>query len=555
MALTEDTELVLRVFATLRDSAPSHADYKAHLKYIQDFGKDGYFKALDKYFANHFDVQLAAMLLQSTGLNTVDLEGDGNTDNMHIAMAFIQNHAGNRIQAMLDLTEQLSRITSGPLRNIARAYNEKIADGHTYSSRPDSSEAALYNDNIKVEGTAGSDAFYADGSAGKAQYIIGGQKISLNTVWLFNTADQNTENDSQKLGALKAGTPTTAASYGVKLQVNFRGLLSREIAIDDQTDFQASQLDINLAIKKAINEDAVLGKLLEAVDGPGGTLGVLSKFSARHDDSSLSIRLIAPDQAALSDEVVANFIAKNPNTGVSDAASMLHYIESHVSSAAAAGSLHHNYYAQSRIGLDDNTRPVYGQDSNAAHDHLIAGSAGNDVLILGTAGKNQLAKLLNSNDTVQYTGAFDHDTIVNFQAGPFPNADKFDFTLLHKTTHDIATSLHKADIGASKANRVGSVSDGQIRLVNKITNPMAHTHSNNSAEAIKQLFTDAGAGTMAKQLYIAIDAATGTGDVYQVADGNGANDLTVTLLGSITMANESITAPYHWSDLTIDNFV
>ena len=380
--------------------------------------------------------------------------------------------------------------------------------------------------------------------------------VHSKALWVFNTADQTTINDSQKVASIQAGTPTTVGSYGVKVQVNYRGLLSQAIAIDDKADFKANQQDINKAIKQAIQGDAVLSHLLEVIDGPGGTLGILSKIDGQLDEASLDLKFIAPSQDELSPQVVADFIAHNPNAGVRDAAGLLKHIEDHVTSAQVNGSLHHDFYAQTLMALSDNRYPIDGQNSNAVGDHIINGSTGNDVIVLGTAW-HPSGQLLSSNDTVKYTAAFDHDTIVNFDAGPLPGADKLDFTPL-STAAGTATTLNKTEITAPTASVVGHVTDGQIRLVHKHVQDgtTAATTDNDSAQDVQQLFTDAATGTAARQIYIAVDSQTGTGDVYQVVDGAGTNDLSVTLLGHITLANHPLAnTPFNWADLTDENFV
>lgn len=376
-------------------------------------------------------------------------------------------------------------------------------------------------------------------------------------LWVFNTADQSTVNDSQKVAGIQAGMPTTVGSYGVKVQVNYRGLLSQAIAIDDKADFQASQQDINQAIKKAIQGDAVLSHLLEVIDGPAGTLGILSKIDGQLDPTSLDLNFIAPNAAELTPDVVAGFVARNPNAGVHDAASLLQHIDNHVTSANADGSLHHDFYAQTRMALSDNHTPINGQNSSVARDYVIAGRTGDNVLVLGTTW-HPSGQLRSSNDTVKYTAAFGHDTLVNFEAGSIPGADRFDFTALSRASDNTFTSLNKTEIAAPTASVVGAVTDGQIRLVHKHVQDgvTAATTDNDSAQDVQQLFTDAATGTAARQIYIAVDSQTSTGDVYQVVDGAGANDLSVALLGHIILANHPFgSTAFNWANLTTGNFV
>lgn len=370
-----------------------------------------------------------------------------------------------------------------------------------------------------MQGGAGHDVLYVDNS-GNGEYLVGGNVLHSKAPWVFNTADQATINDSQKVAGIQAGTPASVGSYGVKVQVNYRALLSQAIAIDDKADFKANQQDINKAIKQAIQGDAVLSQLLEVIDGPGGTLGILCKTDAQLDAASLDLKFIAPGQDEPSPKVVADFIAHNPSAGMQDAAGLLKHIENHVTSAQVNGSLHHDSYPQTFMLPSDNRFPIDGQNSNVVGDHIINGSTGNNVIVLGTAW-HPSGQLLGSNDTVKYTTAFDHDTTVNFDAGPLSGADKLDFT-----PPSTATTVNKTEITAPTASVVDHVTDGHIRLVHKHvqdgTTPA--TTDNDSAQDVQQLFTDAATGTAARQIYIAVDSQTGTGEVYQVVDSAGTNN-------------------------------
>lgn len=561
LALLENNKLVLRAFATLVDAAPSHADYESHLQFIQSHGKEHYINTLNQAFASYSDEQLAGLLLKSTGLNGIDLEGDGNIDNMTLATSFIRANSGNRIRAMLDLTEQLSNIQSGALRDIATAYRHKISEAHEYSRFLWwGTERVHFNDNHQVQGGPGDDVFYADGNTGGKAYLINGQEVHSKAVWIFNT-DENNSVHSAKLHDPKPGLPTTVGSYGVKVQVSYHGIKSQAIAIADQADYQANQQDINQAIKQAINSDAVLNKLFQAEDGLNGTLLVLAKANL-YDSPKISF--IAPGINELSPQVVQNFISHNPRSGVTDAASMLRHIEKNVTSDDHS-SIYNKFYKKTVFGYDDLWQQVKGARSNTPKDHIIEGGAGNDIIVLGTAsnegiGKNKVLILgtasnpfyspENSNNTVKYSGAFGHDFIINFVAKATSleddflisrNKDKFDFAQLHRTSPDVITTVnHTKKYHPGPRNKLNYVTDGEI-LINY--------NAAQSAEEVKNIFTDPGAGSAAKQLYISVDKFN-TGQVYQVTDGAGANDITVNMLGTITL---DYNAP--WSILTAEDFV
>lgn len=120
-----------------------------------------------------------------------------------------------------------------------------------------------------------------------------------------------------------------------------------------------------------------------------------------------------------------------------------------------------------------------------------------------------------------------------------PRVDKLDFGLLHKSSYETLSSVNGPLWSSPQAQVAGKISSGFIRLAQKhvIDGVTASTADNDSAEDVKQLFTDGTTGL--KQLYIAINHATATGDVYQVVDGVGSNDLTVTLLGNLTLVSSA----------------
>ena len=530
-------ELVIYAFDILDDRAPDHADYQAHLQFINDFGQAHYLNTLEGIFAAHSDAELAKWLLQATGLNGIDLEGDGNFDNMALATSFIQANSGNRVKAMLDIAHQLSYHLTGELGGIGYAYTDKLHAGYKYAKDPASTYPIYYNANYQIQGTAGNDTLYTQ-NKNIGRYTIGGQDIESKALWVFNTAEQNRDfSPTQKVSSLQAGTPTTIGSYGVKVQVSFRGqVFSKEVAIDDKSDFQANQQDINQAIKQAINQDTVLSKLLQAIDGPDATLGVLAKIDgSTHTDRSLDIRFIAPEISELTPEVVRGFIAQNPASGVHDAASLLSHIKKFVTDANSASSLHGQFYAKTRLALDDGYREITGYSVIYTRNHVVSGSTGDDLIVLQASSQGALNPMETSSDRVRYSDPFGHDTLVNFD----PRVDKLDFGLLHKSSYQILSSFNGLAMHSPQAQIVGNVSDGFIHLAQKhvMDGVTTSTADNDSAEDIKQLFTDGATGL--KQLYIAVDHATATGDVYQVVDGVGTNDLTVTLLGNLTLISSA----------------
>lgn len=144
---------VLRAFAVLANSAPSNTDYSIHLGYIKDFTYDGYIAALNDIFAGVSDADMAALLLKNTGLDTIDLEGDGNNDNTALAQAFITANAGNRVGAMLNLTKILQGSTLAP----AATFNANFEAAYTYATNAENTTWRAFNGSVEQVLTLGMD--------------------------------------------------------------------------------------------------------------------------------------------------------------------------------------------------------------------------------------------------------------------------------------------------------------------------------------------------------------------------------------------------------------
>jgi len=222
--------------------------------------------------------------------------------------------------------------------------------------------------NFAIDGGNGSDTIYVDNTADKAQFYF-------NYVGAMTPADL----DSQDAASVLA--------VNAVLQVEFKGFESVDIEIansyDKRVNVVIDDLSVNQAIKKAINDDAVLSKLLIAEDGPGNTLIVTSLIDGFViDTSSLNInfdsRPLTDGQATLSTPVIL-FTDVN---------------------AVALAELTDGY----------DTNGLNGEDSTATSDNTINGGeadGANDVIVLGTGEF--------SNDTVVFSGFGNAtDFVVNF---------------------------------------------------------------------------------------------------------------------------------------------
>lgn len=190
---------VLRAFAVLANAAPSNTDYNIHLGYVKDFGMDGYVAALNDIFAGVSDADMAALLLRNTGLDTIDLEGDGNTDNLALATAFITGNAGNRVGAMLNLTKTLQGSSLTP----AASFNANFDAAYAYATNGENTTWRAFNGTVDQVLTLGMDK------------LVGGAMNDYFKAYLVNGA--NTFQDGDVLDG-GAGNDTLFADINAKQQ-------------------------------------------------------------------------------------------------------------------------------------------------------------------------------------------------------------------------------------------------------------------------------------------------------------------------------------------------
>ena len=252
------------------------------------------------------------------------------------------------------------------------------------------------NDTIKtpgsgdviIDGGAGNDTVYADNTGDKA-------------VWAFNYASGVASR--AQLSNLQSDANDKYNVYKTDVKVNFLGF-EATARIPDVKGV-ASDLDINQAIKKAINSDPVLSKLLEAKDGPGNTLVVTSLIDGvRANVADLAVTLVPPTVANITPGdalVLANFYSMPGLTPAGAVAAIT--AQTTLFNTNAAGMYNQGFALQ---GLNAGSE-FDGSNSVHTSDNTITGGVGNDVLVLGTGAE--------SNDKVKYVGFGNGtDTIVNF---------------------------------------------------------------------------------------------------------------------------------------------
>ena len=347
-----------------------------------------------------------------------------------------------------------------------------------------------------------------------------------NAVFVVNTANQLAvgtaagtyvlaTNDERNLADLKSDVNNSYNLHLAQLTVTFKDI-TKTVTIAS-TGFKTSDLQINQAIKDAVNNDAVLSKLLVATDGPANTLVLTSSIDGAMTNANLAITIAVPAAGTVSavDLAAAAAVYGSPATEAGVLAAM--------AAAKVAFDTKADYIDQlAETGAGGTNAQTTGAASLTSSDNTITGGTDTDVIVLGTTVRVDM--LASSNETVVYSGVFGSDTIVNFAVGG-TGVDQFNFTGLN-----------------GRGTNFGSLSADKSVVI------AAETLGNDTALKIAALFTDSAAAIA--HVYIAYNA-NNIANVYAVTDAAGiaAGSVTAALVGTIDLADTN------WSTVTAANFV
>jgi hypothetical protein len=260
---------------------------------------------------------------------------------------------------------------------------------------------------FKINAGAGNDTVYADNT--------GGSKA----VFVLNTANQAAigagydlvANNERALADLQSSANTSSNLFNGSVTVSFLGLTAT--ANIASTGYKTTDLQVNQAIKAAVNSDPVLSKLLLATDGPANTLVVTALIdgvqSTNVANGGFSVTLAAPAAGTVfsATDLAAMITAYNLPAGSTSAAALT---AMNLATTAANGGDYAAKLAETAGNLE-----FTGAASTAVSEHTINLGAGTDVVVLGTG---------TGADSIVFSG-FDlgSKTIVNFTG-----ADSFDFS-------------------------------------------------------------------------------------------------------------------------------
>jgi hypothetical protein len=364
-------------------------------------------------------------------------------------------------------------------------------------------------------------------AAAAASPVAGPALTADKAVWVLNTANQLNVtttpgtgyvlavNDERNVADLKSDVNNTYNFYAARLTVTFKDLTA---TVDvPNTGFRTSDLQINQAIKDAINNNVVLNKLISAADGPANTLVITSLIDGVMSNTNLGISLTLPALAGIVDVAGASAAYGTANTAEAVLAAM--------QAALTAFNTKGDYVDQlAETGAFGGNVEVTGAASITTSDNTITPGEGNDVIVLGTTVGTDA--LLSSNDRVVYSGTFGNDTIVHFKAG---------------------AAAAGGDVLVLSALG-GSILGTAFNVNNSINVATEVAATNGTAALVAGLFADS--ATAQTHVYIAVDTTTNIGKVYAVTDaaGTASGNVTATLAGTIDLADTL------WSTLTADNF-
>lgn len=418
--------------------------------------------------------------------------------------------------------------TVGGTINASEKYDADLYITQTLQAPNNNTIAVLQHQQANLQATVAATAFAAAqaAAAAAASPVDPGAPAAndtSNAVWVFNTANQLAVgpgyvlnvNDERALFDLKSDANNSYNFFKAKLTVTFKGL-TKTVEVPN-TGYKTSDLQVNQAIKDAVNNDPVLSKLIVATDGPANTLVVTSLIDGALAEGQLSVSIAMPTALTAADVAAA---APVYGVAINEAA-----VLAVLGTAKTAFDTKGDYVArQAETGAQGGNSVVTGRASTTTSDNTINGGAGNDVIVLGTT--SGLETLLSSNDTVVFQPGFGNDVIVHFKAGALATGgDILNLSALGGTALSATLNVNKT---VNVAEEIGGL--------------------NSTADLVAGLYTDS--ATAKTYVYVAVDVATNVGKVYQVVDaaGVGAGSVTATLAGTIDLADTP------WLSLTGDNF-
>ena len=326
---------------------------------------------------------------------------------------------------------------------------------------------------------------------------------------------------------------TTGNTSGVIDGVANAGTTGFESTVTiDTNNYIGDRSNVNQAIKAAINEDAVLSKLLVATDGPENSLVITSLVDGTFADTDLNIQvkdmgatafaaLTAGELAGLDtawETLNANStiaaVALGDLTAAATDANSMNGLDTNENGVGDAG--------ESILATDVAATALVGAISTFDSDNKIDLGSGDDVVVLGTDAT--------SNDSIVFTGtSIGNNTVYNFNnTAAATMLDTLDFTA-YLTNKVSASGSTESEI------RVATTGDN--------TGVAAHTTAANEVITINDWTQDATVGideTWANMTAAKVKAALDSGNAGADDYGTAAlTDATIDLAANGTLVGNS----------------
>lgn len=405
-----------------------------------------------------------------------------------------------------------------------------------------------------IDAGTGNDTVWADNTGSQAGLNVGGgvsvtslaNGTSSNGVWVFNTYDQANavaNGAARNIYDIRSDVNDTYNLYKATLTVSFKGLISSTITLTNATTYKTTDLEINQAIKNAINNNDTLKKLIVAQDGPGNSLIVTSLVDGVMNTTDLSVTLAAPASTGSGALTTAEETAARTAWGLAAAADVYAPMATEITRFGTTNADYTTQMAQDAVGTN-----IVGAASTSTSDNFITPGEGNDVIVLGTTESVQDVGR-SSNDVVVLGANFGNDVIVNFD-NTGNGVDHINlYTFLNS---DTGVTLAGSSVAANNFNATKSV----INMMQEVTGTGAT--ANDSAAKVQALYR-AAADTAASaasinSVVIVVNNTTNVGTVYSIVNGTAANDATATLQGTINLGDLAGSTASTWSTIGVENF-
>jgi hypothetical protein len=264
-----------------------------------------------------------------------------------------------------------------------------------------------------INGDAGNDTIYTDNTGFDSDsYMYAADPVTGDVyyndgraAWVFNSVNND-------IVDLQSEVPASVSAVNAQLTVSYRGVTKTvDIAnsVGSLVNVAINDTDVNQAIKNAINNDAVLSKLLVAEDAAGRTLAVRSLIDGETDNDLIQGLTVTFKTAAFTASQLAAV-----------SAGLVGF-----ESATGVAAVTDGYVFADADNYADADGTIDGENSyDTPSDNTVTGGAGNDVIVLSTTqfgNDYSLDYLEGSNETVVYnTAGFGNDTIVNFDTTLIP---------------------------------------------------------------------------------------------------------------------------------------